>query len=159
MIELKTPRRYCSGAKVDAEAGDDDGGGDDNADDEHDSDNAEAEVGPAGRDQPFKKNELYKAYKNKGPHKMFCDIMSTDNLRAVACMIVAVTRPLHKQYVSDLKAQQDLDTILQWNVPKHHLLTCLSCSFLSVKTQVDEMYFFEPLPNTFEFYTGPLKIK
>ena len=54
-------------------------------------------------------------YKGKGPHAMNLDILSDEEVRAHACIIVHVTTPLHCQYQSELKAQTNgLASLIQW---------------------------------------------
>ncbi|CAK9075933.1 Uncharacterized protein SCF082_LOCUS36698 [Durusdinium trenchii] len=62
------------------------------------------------------KSELYKAYVSKGPHAMYCDIMSDQKLRPAAELIVRISNPLHLKYAEDLETQQQGSTaILEWN--------------------------------------------
>ena len=101
----------------DAAAGADDA---ENDDDEENDDPDDHEMGPAGCSaRPLSKSELCAAYKGKGPHAMYYDIMHDDKLRASAEILCQVARPLHEQYRNDLKAQQgDLDEILAWNASR-----------------------------------------
>ena len=82
-----------------------------------DDDNDDDDVGPAGKSGRTSKSELYKAYVSKGPHAMYCDIMSDQKLRPAAELIVRISNPLHLKYAEDLETQQQGSTaILEWNV-------------------------------------------
>ena len=97
----------------------DPGDTDDDAEDPADEDDADAEQNPYGKSKPMKKSEFYKAYKSKGSHHMYSDIMHDPSLRSMAEMFVRVTRPLHRQYQGDLEAQQKGPTeLLEWNAQR-----------------------------------------
>ena len=67
----------------------------------------------------MKKSELYAAYKGKGPHAMYCDIMQDSLLRASAEIVTRVAQPLHLQYAQDLRAQQgSAQELLEWNAQR-----------------------------------------
>ena len=77
----------------------------------------EAARGSADPPPPSKmtKAQLFPMYKGKGPHAMNVDILSDEEVRAHACIIVHVTTPLHRQYQSELKAQtKGLTSLIQW---------------------------------------------
>ena len=77
--------------------------------------------GAAGIKPPksMKKTEFYKAYKSKGSHQMYCDIMNDPCLRASAELLTRITRPLHRRYQDDLTAQQQgLATLREWNAQR-----------------------------------------
>ena len=79
------------------------------------------------RPKSMKKTEFYKAYKSKGSHQMYCDIMNDPCLRASAEILIRVTRPLHARYQHDL-LQQKPGLNLEWSADR-----CLGGSFSVVK--------------------------
>ncbi|CAE7426520.1 unnamed protein product, partial [Symbiodinium microadriaticum] len=74
-------------------------------DDNDDAGGAEADE---NKDPPQKwtRSALYKAYSGKGPHKMNLEFLADADLRAKAALVVHITEPLHRAYMSDLHAQQ-----------------------------------------------------
>ena len=76
-----------------------------------------APAAAAGKGAPaVTKSELFAAYKKKGPHAMYKDIMSDPDLRCSAEILVQVTRPLHEQYKHDLLQQKPGDgSRLTWS--------------------------------------------
>eukprot|EP00435_Cladocopium_sp_Y103_P045526 s756_g13.t1 len=83
------------------------------------ADQLDADDGGVRMPKPMKKSEFYKAYKSKGSHQMYCDIMNDPSLRASAELLTRITKPLHKRYQFDLKTnQKGLKEILEWNAQR-----------------------------------------
>eukprot|EP00435_Cladocopium_sp_Y103_P008278 s5184_g2.t1 len=83
------------------------------------ADQPDADDGGVRKPKSMTKTEFYKAYKSKGSHQMYCDIMNDPSLRASAELLTRITKPLHKRYQFDLKSnQKGLKEILEWSAQR-----------------------------------------
>ena len=55
------------------------------------------------------KAELFKMYQGKGPHRIFADLVSDDDLRSDALILEGVARPIETMCWKDVQAQRDPD--------------------------------------------------
>ena len=110
MDNLESGDAGDAGGELGGPMDDDEANGDDDGDDG-------APAAAAGKGAPaVTKSELFAAYKKKGPHAMYKDIMSDPDLRCSAEILVQVTRPLHEQYKHDLLQQKPGDgSRLTWS--------------------------------------------
>ena len=112
--------QYCQIAQVDDDDTDAANAGApvEEEEDEAGDQDEEPEAARGSDDPPpskMTKAQLFAMYKGKGPHAMNLDILSDEEVRAHACIIVHVTTPLHCQYQSELKAQTNgLASLIQW---------------------------------------------